>query len=440
MSRTLLTDAGTNGTVLLRSNDDQQHSETIEARAADGHSLLKAEADYFGAVTLSRSGRFLLFRPPYVNKVRLVDLTTKKAEPDWDAPFGPDLLAEAGDWVVWTQDERLKLLNTSTGARREIPQDISALTHLVLSESGRYLAAMFQQPGRSTIVTWELNSVRSTPVVTSDVQPVKVNAVTINESGVVALGADNNAVYVMQRNGERGELRHGAPVTSVAFLAADRIVSGSDDGTVKLWSISERKALGPSQQLGASVVALVAASPTTVVAHSPEWTHRLRVNEDRLAVSGSIFTGDLTSRVRSVGAGGNMIRIHRLGFDGNVQRSDVRFDRATTPSLAGAPEGLRDKWQQRFGLLLGENGEFSVRSPFIPVLTLERLLRSIPSGGRNSTSAALTAPAEQVLARQGRANRVLASAAASCSTRTVAGSIDESGDGIPTTDRPEICP
>ncbi len=159
--------------------------------------------------------------------------------------------------------------------------------------------------------------------------------------------------YYLWRLCRRGHLLtlrgHGGPARTVAFLPGDRgLVSGSEDGSIRLWDISSGHALAAFPAHPGGVYALAVASDgETLISGGADgkvkvWT--LSTTQERatlLATKGTLSAVALSSDHRLLAAGGDDVDAGVVLFETSSGRELARLkghsDRVT--SLAFSPDG-----------------------------------------------------------------------------------------------------
>lgn len=93
------------------------------------------------------------------------------------------------------------------------------------------------------------------------------------DGSLVAAGSDENTVCVYEKSRDGYKFKkklegHSAPVTGLAFLSADRLVSCSVDGTLRVWEISSDKSKEVELESGpANALSIDASNKRFAIAH-----------------------------------------------------------------------------------------------------------------------------------------------------------------------------
>ncbi|QJW96862.1 serine/threonine-protein kinase [Frigoriglobus tundricola] len=160
------------------------------------------------------------------------------------APDGAFLLTGGGD-------STLKFWNPATlKEQRVLTGDLGAVESLALGPTGKWVATCTIRLSASDmgVQLWDLNTGNEGKRLRGPTDNISGVAVSPDGQGIAAASADKMVWLWLREPGQplspvciKG---HSAAVTAVAFVAADSLISASQDGTVRQWDLKTGKSKG----------------------------------------------------------------------------------------------------------------------------------------------------------------------------------------------------
>jgi WD40 repeat protein len=182
------------------------------------------------------------------------------------APDGSFVLSGGGDGV-------LRLWNPATLKElRNIQGDVGVVESLALGPSGKWVATCSIRLSATDMAVqmWDLGTGKEGKRLRGPTDNISGVAVSPDGMGIAAASADKMVWVWMREPGQplspvciKG---HTAAVTSVAFVAADSLLSAGADGTVRQWDLKTGKSKGVLQAGVGPINAMAFGSKRVVVA------------------------------------------------------------------------------------------------------------------------------------------------------------------------------
>jgi hypothetical protein len=169
--------------------------------------------------------------------------------------------------------------------------------------------------------------------------------------------------------------RHNSPVSSVAFSPDGKtVLTGSSDGTARLWDAATGKSVSPPMKHG-SLVYSVAFSPDgkTIMAATGWWIHQGIVSEVKIKTKASqslhqgnvpkvnikpkasrLLPGNWMRAYRFLDEEGDQMQVVVRVTGDSIKIVHLRFDKPNAPPIEGDPAELLDLWQKKLALKLNE--------------------------------------------------------------------------------------
>lgn len=130
----------------------------------------------------------------------------------------------SGDYIIFSQDERLRRMNLTDGERSELLDDFDeAPQHIAFSLMGETIF-FTTEAGLYSLVEGEA------PVLL--VEATDINALAVSRGDRVAIGTEGGAVIYWP---EETIAETDLPVNALAWMPGGGLVSGHDDGVVNYW-------------------------------------------------------------------------------------------------------------------------------------------------------------------------------------------------------------
>lgn len=182
------------------------------------------------------------------------------------APDGAFLITGGGDSV-------LKLWHPATlKEQRAITGDVGAIESMAIAPSGKWVATCSIRLSASDmgVQLWDLNTGNEGKRLRGPTDNISGVAVSPDGQGIAAASADKMVWLWMREPGKPVSAAcikgHTAAVTAVAFVAADSLISASQDGTVRQWDLKTGKSKGTLPAPVGPIGAMTFAAKRVVVA------------------------------------------------------------------------------------------------------------------------------------------------------------------------------
>ena len=162
--------------------------------------------------------------------------------------------------------------------------------------------------------------------------------------------------------------RHAAGINEVAFSPdGEKVLTGSSDGTARLWSAKTGAALGEPMR-HEHWVSAVAFSPDgkTLMAATYRWVHLSSVLGDTLTPQPKVsrlLSGVWTDVYRFLDEAGNAMQVAVRTTRDAIRIDTLRFDIPNALPLVGDPKTLLEEWQSKLALQFDANGKIVPRYP-----------------------------------------------------------------------------
>ena len=354
-------------------------STRTELRRGNSEPLLAIEGTVAEIVITGR-GRYATLQTD--STARLVEIPTTgktiREIASWEERDFP-IVAENGVALAWMEDRRLHLQDALGWTTRtlDLPERPEGL---VVDPEGRAVATTSSVGGstRIEILRLELSGFGESIVryISGSIQ-----AIRFLPSGTLIVGADDNRTYAIRRDDPEGiTLQHAAPVTAIAPVSvrnaprAEMVLTGSADGTIRLWSVTDNRLVGPVQRCGSSIAGFeMMPAGGTAVAFSDGWAHALRIDASGVAVTASVPVPRGPDGVVAAVPEGDGIRVVEGTTLASYRTRLVTFDgRGETP-VAGDPTELRRRWEGVLGQRFDDHsGALIPRLTFLPPVIEQR--------------------------------------------------------------------
>ena len=182
------------------------------------------------------------------------------------APDGAFLITSGGDGVM-------KLWHPATlKEQRVITGDVGAVESMAIAPSGKWVATCAIRLSASDmgVQLWDLNSGNEGKRLRGPTDNISGVAVSPDGPGIAAGSADKMVWLWLREPGKPVSAAcvkgHTAAVTAVAFVAADSLLSASQDGTVRQWDLKAGKSKGTLTATVGPIGAMAYAAKRVVVA------------------------------------------------------------------------------------------------------------------------------------------------------------------------------
>jgi WD40 repeat protein len=214
-----------------------------------------------------------------------------------------------------------------------------------------------------------------------------VAAVAFSPDGKLALtGSDDGTARLWRTDSGApvGQpLRHENLVTAVAFSPDGKLaLTGSWDGTARLWRTDSGEPVGKPLRHEMYVAAVAFSPDGNNVLVATQWRVHLHSisNETLTVIANRLLPGTWTNGYRWLDESGGSLKVALRSTADSIRIESLRLDAPAAEPIMGKPDVLAEEWQRKLALKF-EAGKI------VPLWDVPIAAREGRSSGRSSVSA-----------------------------------------------------